>query len=199
MASAHAPLIYTVDDLDDARQRFSTPHVELDAWGNLIVTPASPPHEFGINELRRQVEAALEGAGSGVRLYVDGPPWRVPGGSGYLNVPDITVLAPGTRPAGPDGLHLSPPPLLVVELASPSTRAIDRSRKRADYLLGGATAYWLVDLPGLTSSTEPALTVVQRREGVEEERGPLTGVVDLDVPLTVSLDLPALRWEERWS
>ena len=37
--------------------------------------------------------------------------------------------------------------MLVVEVASPSTRHIDRGRKLADYRLGGAEKYLLVDLP----------------------------------------------------
>ena len=40
-----------------------------------------------------------------------------------------------------------PPPVLVVEVASPSTRHVDRTRKLDDYRLGGAHLYLLVDLP----------------------------------------------------
>lgn len=60
-------------------------------------------------------------------------------------VPDLAVLAPGWVRAGE--LHLDPPPLLVVEVASPSTRRADRGRKLTDYRLGGAPLYLLVDLP----------------------------------------------------
>jgi hypothetical protein len=37
--------------------------------------------------------------------------------------------------------------MLVVEVASPSTRGADRGRKLTDYRLGGAGLYVLVDLP----------------------------------------------------
>ena len=42
-------------------------------------------------------------------------------------------------------LGLDPPPLLVVEIASRSTRDVDRTRKLADYRLGGARMYLLLD------------------------------------------------------
>lgn len=77
------------------------------------------------------------GAPAGVarRLHpVDGFAWKVPGGSRYLNVPDVTVLAPGWQRVG--DWHVDPPPLLLVEVASPSTGAVDRGRKLADYRLG---------------------------------------------------------------
>jgi len=76
----------------------------------------------------------------------------VPGGSGYVNVADLAVVAPGwTRTLD---LHLDPPPLLVVEVGSPSTRAVDRTRKMSDYRLGGAGLYLLVELPGSSSGPE---------------------------------------------
>lgn len=200
MSAVAMPGAYTVDDLDFARERFATPHVELDPWGNLVVTPASDPHEYAIHRLEGQIEAVLEAAGIDAAVYVDGPPWRVPGGTGYTNQPDLVVLSAGTRRAGVDGLSFAPPPLLVVEIASPSTRAVDRSRKRADYLLGGAQAYWMVDLPGLAPVEEPALTAVLRREGAqEEERGPLTGAIRLDAPFVAAIDLEDLRWTGRWA
>lgn len=200
MRAAAVPQAYTVEDLDLARERFATPHVELDPWGNLVVTRASNPHEYAIHWLRRQVERALAAAAVGAEVFVNGPPWRVPGGSGYTNRPDLVVLVEGTVPAGPDGLSFAPPPLLVVEVASPSTRAVDRSRKRADYLLGGARAYWMVDLPGLAPVAEPALTAVLRREGEQEEEiAALTGQARLDEPFPALIDLDALRWTDRWA
>jgi hypothetical protein len=78
-------------------------------------------------------------------VSVNGFGWIVPGGSGYLMVPDLAVFAPGRRRV--DEVHFGPPPLLVVEIASRSTRRADRTRKLDDYRLGGAEKYLLVDLP----------------------------------------------------
>ncbi len=200
MSAATVVQGYTVDDLDLARLRFETPHVELDPWGNLVVTPATDPHEFAIHDFHVQLFAALQLADIDARVYVGGPAWRTPGGSGYTNQPDLTVLAADTRRSGADELHLAPPPLLVVEVASPSTRAVDRSRKRSDYLLGGARGYLMVDLPRLTPVQEPTATLVLRVEGAGEvERGPFVGRVELDEPFPMALDLEALRWTGRWA
>lgn len=148
---AIAPSGYTADDLDWARQEFGVAHIEIDPWGNLIVTPASDPHEFAVAVLHMQLGRQLD-LPDGCVLS-SGLPWRVPGGSGYTNVADLMVV--DRRTARVEEWHLAPPPLLVVEVASPSTRAIDRSRKLADYRLGGAQVYLLIDLPGLTRVDRP--------------------------------------------
>lgn len=131
---------YTVDDLDWLRDEIGVAHLELDPWGSLIVSPADDPHEIMAIALTRQATRQLSHD-----VSVNGLGWIVPGGTGYLMVPDLTVLASGWQRV--DDLHFSPPPLLVVEIASPSSRRVDRTRKLADYRLGGAAKYLMVDLP----------------------------------------------------
>ena len=131
---------YTVDDLDRLRDEIGVAHLELDPWGSLIVSPADDPHEIAAMTLARQ---AIEQLSHDVS--VNGFGWIVPGGTGYVMVPDLLVLASGWQRV--DDLHFDPPPLLVVEIASPSSRRADRGRKLADYHLGGAEKYLLVDLP----------------------------------------------------
>ncbi len=131
---------YTVDDLDWLRDAMGVAHLELDPWGSLIVSPADDNHETAAAELARQAILQLPHV-----VSVNGYGWMVPAGTGYLMVPDLLVLASGWRRA--HELHFDPPPLLVVEIASPSTRRADRGRKLADYRLGGAGLYLLVDLP----------------------------------------------------
>ena len=131
---------YTVDDLDWLRDQIGVAHLELDPWGSLIVSPADDPHEIAAMTLARQAIEQLSH-----NVSVNGLGWIVPGGTGYLMVPDLLVLASGWQRV--DGLHFDPPPLLVVEIASPSSRRADRGRKLADYHLGGAEKYLLVDLP----------------------------------------------------
>ncbi len=133
---------YTVDDLDWLRDEIGVAHLELDPWGSLIVSPATDEHEIAQAALLRQAVRQLDAPPYPVFPSF---PWTVPGGSRYLMIADLTVLAPGWQRVG--DLHVDPPPLLVVEIASPSTRAADRGRKLADYRLGGAGAYLLVDLP----------------------------------------------------
>jgi len=137
-----APATYDVEDLDWLRTELGVPRIELDPWGSLIVTPANDAHEMAVALL---VQQALEQLQLPPGHVFTGVAWRVPGGSGYLNVPDLTVLDGGWQRVGEEAFD--PPPLLVVEVASPSTRRADRGHKLADYRLGGAGVYVLVDLP----------------------------------------------------
>ena len=140
-----APMGYSVEDLDWLRAEIGVAHLELDPWGSLIVSPATDAHEHAVALIVDQVVTQLRLSGC---VRVNGLAWKVPGGSGYVNVPDIAVVSPGFTRVG--ALHLDPPPLLVIEVASPSTRAVDRGRKLADYRLGGARLYVLVDVPALS-------------------------------------------------
>ncbi len=165
---------YTVDDLDRLRNELKVvAHLELDPWGSLIVSPTDDTHETAAAELARQAILQLSHV-----VSVNGFAWTVPGGSGYLMIPDLLVLARGWRRF--DEFHFDPPPLLVVEIASPSTRYVDRSRKLADYRLGGARLYLMVDLPTTFELHDFATGTVVKA----------TGVIDLVVgsePLRFSL------------
>ena len=151
---------YTVDDLDWLRDEIGVAHLELDPWGSLIVSPATDEHEVAQSEL--VVQAALQLQGAGYRV-MPSMPWTVPSGTGYFMIPDVTVLAADWRRVGEFGI--APPPLLVVEIASPSTRRADRGRKLADYRLGGAGLYLLVDLPATFELHDFAVGKVVRAVG----------------------------------
>lgn len=105
-----------------------------------------------------------------------------------LHVPDVMVFASGWRNRRDE--HFSPPPLLVVEVASPSTRTVDRTRKIEDYTLGGAGAYLLVDVPGLAPVA--AGTFELRRTGLSPSLA--EGRIELDLASQpATLDLRDLR------
>ncbi len=158
---------YTVDDLDWLRSELNlAAHLELDPWGSLIVSPATDEHEITQGVLTVQAGIQLQASGYSV---VPSMPWIVPGGTGYLMIPDLTILPSGWHRV--EELHFDPPPLLVAEIASPSTRRADRGRKLADYRLGGASVYLLVDLPATFEAHDfSASTVVTA-----------TGAIDLVV------------------
>jgi Uma2 family endonuclease len=158
-------LRYTVDDLDWARDAFGTPHIEIDEDGALVVSPASTPHAFAVNALRRLLGAAGRDSESEW-------PWQPPGASGRVNGPDLVVFAAGTVQAGHDELHFDPPPLLVVEMASPTTRRVDRGVKLSEYRLGGARYYLLVDLPALVDMPQPTLELLTNLGDSWESTGP---------------------------
>jgi len=152
---------YTVDDLDWLRDEIGVAHLELDPWGSLIVSPATDEHELAMTLLHEQALSQLDVPPGAVRS--NGTPWAVAGGTGYLLMPDLMILAPGTQRVGELGFE--PPPLLVVEIASPSTRRIDRGRKLIDYRQGGAGVYLLVDLPNTFEAHEFATGRVMKATG----------------------------------
>jgi Uma2 family endonuclease len=170
---------YTVDDLDWLRDELGIAHLELDPWGSLIASPTDDDHETAMSLLHEQALSQLDVPPGSVRS--NGFHWVVAGGTGYEMTPDVTVLAPGWKRVGE--LGTDPPPLLVVEVASPSTRRVDRGRKLADYRLGGAGLYLLVDLPATFEAHDFATGKVLKA----------TGEIDLVVggqPLHFTLPAP---------
>jgi Uma2 family endonuclease len=96
---------------------------------------------------------------------------------------DDTVVEPDVLVARADDfteLNLPAPPLLAVEVLSPSTRRVDRVLKKERYERAGIASYWLVDPESLE------LTVHELREGryVEVAR------VDADRTWTASAPFP---------
>ncbi len=153
---------YTVDDLDWLRNEIRVAaHLELDPWGSLIVSPVSDQHQRAMVLLHEQAVNQLHLPPASV--WPNSFQWTVPGGTGYLMIPDIAVLAPGWQRVGE--LHVDRPPLLIVEVASPSTRRVDGSRKLADYRLGGAEKYLLVDLPNAFELHDFAAGAVNKAKG----------------------------------
>ena len=65
--------------------------------------------------------------------------------------------------------NLQRTPLLVVEVASPSTRRIDQGTKRLAFEDAGVPSYWLVD------PDEPSLTVLELEAGSYREVARVTG------------------------
>ena len=134
---APAGAVWTVADLDQfprGGRRYEVLH------GELLVTPMpSVAHQRGVGELFRQianwcyehVEWACFTPGG---VYISETSWLEP---------DIAVF---TVPISP-GLTWRnlPPPALVVEVLSPSTRRRDRYRKRPAYLAYGVGELWLLD------------------------------------------------------
>ena len=130
--------------------------------GVLVVTPAPPwQHQEAVGQLFMLLATARPS-----------PDFRV------LMAPFDVVLAPDTV-LQPDllvaqrsdltqrGLHA--PPLLAVEVVSPSTRRLDLALKRARYEAGGCPSYWVVD------PEEPSLTAWELRRDTYTEAGHVRG------------------------
>lgn len=97
-----------------------------------------------------------------------------------------TVLEPDVlvgRRADFTDRDLPAPPLLVVEVLSPSTRRFDLLLKRSRFEAAGTPAYWVVDVD------EPSVTAWALRDGVYVEAGHARGEQPLQLaepfPVTV--------------
>jgi Uma2 family endonuclease len=92
-------------------------------------------------------------------------------------IPDLVVV-PADAAGDP---NLTKPPLLVVEVASPSTRRTDRTLKLATYEANRVPSYWLADPDG------PSLTVME----LDGERYGPPRTVTGDEAITVERPFPA--------
>ena len=146
--------------------------------GLVVVNPPTRRHQV----VERRLATALAAAAPGGVEVVPESGWAP--SEHTVFEPDIVVVADDA----PDPDVLRVPPLLVVEILSPSTRAEDLGRKAGAYAAGGARHYWVVD-PDADTLT------VRRLVGSRYEAGPALGAgarVRLDEPFPVTLDLAAL-------
>ncbi len=81
------------------------------------------------------------------------------------------------------GAKFTEPPLLVVEIRSPSTALIDLNRKKAAYERFGVPSYWIVN-PG---PPQPELTVFELRDGRYALAATGSEPFTADRPFTVSI------------
>jgi Uma2 family endonuclease len=81
--------------------------------------------------------------------------------------PDIVVI----RRSHIDGAKVTEPPLLAVEVRSPSTALIDLNRKKAAYETFGVASYWIV----VPDRARPELIVLELMNGKYEQVAHVTG------------------------
>jgi Uma2 family endonuclease len=111
--------------------------------GRLLVTPpASETHEDWCDWARFLLHSA---APSG---------WRVKSNiglryPGHNLIPDLVALSPNTPRAESD--YNPVVPALVVEVESPSTRAVDRVDKLEAYAAAGIGTYWRIERTGIVN------------------------------------------------
>jgi Uma2 family endonuclease len=153
----------TVADLDltpDDGRRY-----ELDD-GVLVVTP---PPAFSHELVVMRLGVALSAAGT--------PEFAIAGASGIemsdvrYRIPDLIVVR--TASVALTDRNVKIPPELVVEVASPSTAAYDRNRKKAVYAEFGIPAYWIVvpdpDSPSITAYTLDGASYAQVGRAVGDD------------------------------
>ena len=163
---------WTVDDLDDFPEGSTTRYELID--GALLVSAEPSLQHQRINlSLARLLQDAAP-AELEVLLPVDVrlSPFR-------QIAPDVTVVRRQERGAK----RVDDTPLLVVEVQSPSTRAVDLTLKRQVLQDAGVPSYWLVDPLDLV------LTVLELEEGQYVERFRGTGRYCATSPFPVQVDL----------
>jgi Uma2 family endonuclease len=151
----------TVDDLEPLP--YNGNRFELDD-GVLIVTP--PPiaaHQNVVQYLSETLGAARPAGfqilpGLGVQIS------RV-----HYRIPDIVVVRAGD--VGAKDTAAIKPPVLAIEVASPSTAIYDRNRKKDVYERFGIESYWIVK-PDLE---KPSLTVLELSGGKYAIVGEVSG------------------------
>jgi Uma2 family endonuclease len=122
------------------------------------VEPATWQHQHIVSELvaliRKWTRAGPDRGG----VTLD-PPVRIRINRGYL--PDVAWYRAGRDRPRQGQPYLEGAPDLAIEVLSPSTRAIDVVRKRADYAQVGVLELWLIDPDG------PAALVLRAVDGPE--------------------------------
>lgn len=162
---------WTVDDLDDFPEGSTTRYELID--GALIVSSEPSLQHQRVNLLLARLLQDHVPEGFEVFLPVDVrlSPFR-------QIAPDVTVV----RREDATGRRLSGLPVLVVEVQSPSTRAIDLALKRQVLQEAGVPSYWLVD------PDDGVVTVLELQDGVYVEVARGTSVtVQQPFPITVTL------------
>ena len=81
------------------------------------------------------------------------------------------------------GAKFTEPPLLVIEIRSPSTALIDLNRKKAAYERFGVPSYWIVN----PDPPQPELTVFELRDGRYALAAKTPGLFTADRPFTVTV------------
>ncbi len=163
--------------------------VELDMEGNYIVSPETNPHFYASQALHR---ALVLSAPVGLLVGREGPPWSPLATPKPTYIPDLAVVDERSLTRTGSDYGFDVPPLLVVEILSPSSRRRDLTEKSDIYYAGGAQAYWTVEVPALTGVAHVELTTRIRGDDGWNTTGPLTGLVDIDFPFSVTIDLATL-------
>lgn len=150
------PSVVTLDDLAVMIAADSYGHrYEISPEGLLSVMPLPDSEHAAIAS---RILAWLAMAGWPAEQVLQAAGVRIPGPDGDGGrFPDLTVWA---RPQPPSGWLEITDLILVVEIVSPGSEAMDEMVKRREYAKAGIPRYWIVD-------RDTAQTVTLHRRGVD--------------------------------
>lgn len=172
--------IYTVEDLYAYREQRGDMTVQLIA-GELVVSPSpSVQHQVVQSRLFAALFPALPPS-----LQILAAPLDVRVAERTVLQPDLLVIDRSIQEGG----EVTVPPVLVVEILSPSSRRTDLVAKPQAMARFGVEHYWVVD-PVL-----PAIWVMRLREGAFETTHLVEGesLMEITEPFPVSLRPTDLR------
>lgn len=173
-ASVRVPMSY-----EEWQALGETKHQEW-SEGVLYVNPPSRWHVLVSKHLARRLDDACP---VGMTVY---PDWGFHTALGDFE-PDLMV-APDDLP---DDSYVAVPPLLVVEIASPTTRDLDWDRKLRAYAQSGVAWYWILEREALTIFANEEGRFVKRQRIAAGEEAETVG------PLALRLDPGALAGGRR--
>jgi Uma2 family endonuclease len=148
--------------------------------GDLHVTPApSPSHQRVVLRLARVLQDYF---GQPAEVFVS--PIDVILTEQDVVQPDLVVVS---GPAQVSDRGIEGPPLLVVEVLSPTTSAYDRTTKALRYAALGVTHYWIADLPAkrLECYRREASGYQQAASAAGDERFRHPDFPGLDFPISI--------------
>jgi len=139
---------------------------------------AIPAHQRAIKKLVRLLDDAFEQRGLEALPSLElNMPYSV-------RIPDVALVTELEI----DVVHVHTPPLIVVEILSPSTRRTDLTAKATEYAEFGVEQYWIVDLdvPSITLQQNLdgnwiTTTVLTRENPTAEIKLPGHGTVELNI------------------
>jgi Uma2 family endonuclease len=154
------------------------PGVRYEAVGGRAVMMSAPSgyHQVAVWRLGRRIDDALPQDTLIVMAPYEWVLWQVPNLT--LRQPDLMVVTKEQLAQHP----LETPPAMVVEVLSPTTRAVDLRDKRAEYARAGARHYWIVDLD------KPSVEALALDPASGEYRP--AAFAEGDQPLTVTAPFP---------
>ena len=157
----------------DARPDDGLRHELID--GQFVMSPASGNNH---QKVTGSLFWTLRNVVRGTELKVLAAPYDVVLGPNVVQ-PDVVLAA--RRDYSSDDLPV--PPILAVEVLSPSTTRRDRGRKRELYADAGVTHYWIVD------PDAPSVTTYELVDGAYAETARVAGDDTLTIERPVSLRL----------
>ena len=155
--------------------------VRYEAVGGRAVMMAAPSHahQVALFRLAMVLQASLPDGLVMVGAPVDWVLWQVP--TLTVRQPDLVVFTHDQYGRQP----LTSPPVLVLEVLSPTTRAVDLVDKRSEYARAGAEHYWVLDV-GVPSIEALALDPATRTY-VTAAQAKGDEVLDVGAPFRVTV------------